>query len=216
MRGRDGGVGRGPTPPVFLPPVWLCVAAAVAGFFLPWVRMDIGTSKSSKQLESAARTSLGKTFKVGGSKEPSWIRHRATRTATLPTRISGFQIPVLANRKNAKVVTDLVKLFTKRDEHLGFKSYAVYGLPGLAVVCGLLLSWGGRRRLLVAGVAVLCAAVAGGGCWTLLTTDTRAACGVAIGAGLWLSLWAYAGLAATLILHAWRGYATLAHRTSTR
>lgn len=67
-------------------------------------------------------------------------------------------------------------------------------------MCGLLLTaWGGHRPAALA-VALLCAAVAGYGCWTLLATDTRKAYAVAIGGGLWLSLAAYAGLSATALL----------------
>ena len=46
------------------------------------------------------------------------------------------------------------------------------------------------------GVAIVCAAVAGVGFWKLLTTNTQSLMvAITIGPGLWLSLWAYVGVA---------------------
>jgi len=114
----------------------------------------------------------------------------------IPTRVSGYQIPRLANRENVRVIMGLTELVTKKRERIGLKSYAVYLAPGLALLCGLLLTARvGATRPAAAGVALVCGAVAVAGCWTLLTTDTRARYAVAIGPGLWLSLAAYAVLA---------------------
>lgn len=176
---------------------WGCAAAAVIGFFLPWAQLDIGNSKVGKEVASSVRKSLGKTFKSGATKEPSWIRKRSQGTPAIPTAISGFQIPQMANRRNVKVMAQLVKLFTKSDDQLGWKSYAVYLLPGLALLCAWLLSVYGSVRLVALGVLCGCAAVAGAGFWKLLTADTKAQFAMAIGPGLWLSLWAYVGLSVT-------------------
>ena len=173
---------------------WACVAAVLIGFLLPWAAMDIGTSKVGDEVTAGARKSLAKSFGVKQAKEPSWIRKRA-KPVLVPTRVSGLQIPVVANRKGVKVVTQLAKLFTKTDEQLGFKSYAVYLLPGLALICGWLIAAHGSQRPTALAVAALSAFVAGGGFWVLLTSDPRAEFGIRIGAGLWLSLWGYAGLA---------------------
>ena len=176
---------------------WGCAAAVVVGFFLPWAQLDIGNSKVGKEVASSVRKSLGKTFKSGAAKEPSWIRKRPKGAPTIPTRVSGFQIPQMANRRNVKVAAQLVKLFTKTDEQVGLKSYAVYLLPGLALLCAWLLSVFGGVRVVACGVLVGCAVVAGAGFWNLLTTDTKAQFAMAIGPGLWLSLWAYVGLSVT-------------------
>lgn len=143
--------------------VWAGVAAALLGFFLPWATLDIKTTQAEKQIASSVRRSLGKTFKsIGrsGSRQSSWIRSKKG-TPIIPTRVSGFQLPQLANRQNVKVVTGLVELSTKQRGHLGLNSYAVYLVPGLALLCGwLLTARGGAARPVAAGVAMVCGAVA--------------------------------------------------------
>ena len=155
-----------------------------------------------KQLSAKASQSLSKTFKVKASREPSWIRHRSGREPMIPTKVSGVQVPQLANQKNAKVVMQLVELFTKKREAIGMMSYAVYLVPGIALLCGLLLTRFGEKRPIAIGTAALCAAIAGAGFWKLLTTDTKALFAIAIGPGLWLSLWAYVGLALVAVASA--------------
>ncbi len=179
--------------------VWSCVAAALVGFVLPWAQLDIGTSKSSRELSSDVRH----LFKKGGTAhEPSWIRHRKNPPA-VPTKVSGIEIPAMVNRKNVKVAVQLMKLLTRTDRgDVGLKSYAVYLLPGIALGCGLLLSAWGEQWFVCLSAAALCVAVAGGGFWMLLTTDTKTQFAIVIGPGLWLSLWAYAGLSAVALLAA--------------
>ena len=175
--------------------IWLCVAATVFGFFLPWARLDFNMGEVEKQFSKSAKRALGRSF--GTTRKAP--RHAAKGTQMIPTVVRGYQIPIMANRKNAKVAMQLVKMFTKKDEAIGLKSYAVYLIPGLAVFCGWLLAGVSRQRAARAAVAVLCAAVAAGGCWTLLTTDTRKDYAIVIGEGIWLSLAAYAGLTAIAV-----------------
>ena len=78
----------------------------------------------------------------------------------------------------------------------GLKSWAVYLLPSLAALSGWLLLSARGPKAVTAAVFVLCAGVAGAGFWTLATTDTRKEYAVVVSEGLWLSLGAYAGLAA--------------------
>ena len=174
-------------------------AATLVGFFLPWGTLDLREGRIEKQFAASARSSLGKTFKsVGGkpSRQPSWIRsHHGKGAPMIPTRVSGYQIPGLAARENVKVVTSLVELVTKKREQVGLKSYAVYLVPGLALLCGLLLMSTELQRPVGVGVALVCAAVAGGGAWLVLTKDTRTAYAISIGPGLWISLAGYAVLA---------------------
>ena len=71
----------------------------------------------------------------------------------------------------------------------------MYLVPGIALVCGVLLTLLGRAPV-AAGIALVCGAVAGVGFWTLLTTNTSTLfVAITIGQGLWLSLWGYVGLA---------------------
>ena len=170
------------------------------GFFLPWASLDIRTTDAERSIAASLRKASNKTFKKPPRTYRSWIYGKRDKGPMIPSKVRGYQVPILANQKGVKVAMQLVKLFAKTDEQVGWKSYAVYLMPGLAVLCGLLLSaWGGQRPVALA-IAVLCAAIAGYGGWTLLTTDTRKAYAVAIDSGLWLSLTAYAGLSVTTML----------------
>ena len=120
----------------------------------------------------------------------------------LPKQVSGIQIPQLANQQDAQVAVALIELLTNERQHVGVKSYAVYLLPGIALLCAFLLTWCGRRAPVAIGTAIVCVLVAGVGFWKLLTTNTQALfIAISIGPGLWLSLWAYVGLAVAAGLH---------------
>ena len=198
-------------PPTLKTAVWSCAAATLLGFVLPWAQLDFRTTALEKQIGSKAKSAIAKSFGKG---------HRPTRavksTPLIPTKVRGYQIPILANRKNVRVANQLMELFTKKhDRAIGVKSYAVYLLPAFALVCGWLLTMGRVPAAGRAALAILCAAVAAAGCWTLLTTDTRKAYAIVIGPGLWLSLAAYAGLAAAALSTCRPAVSSKASRTRT-
>lgn len=184
--------------------IWCNVAATVAGVFLPWASMDVHEPTLMKQLRQTAPLQehvKGLTHGVG--RIAVQIR-RGTETITgdlpslsdIPHQVSGLQIPQLANQRNAQVAVALMELLTNERQYVGLKSYAVYLVPGLALCCGVLLIVLGRLVAVDLGVAILCAMVAGAGFWKLLTTNTQTLfIAITIGPGLWLSLWAYVGLA---------------------
>ncbi len=154
--------------------------------------MDIRTAELEKSVGSGFKRALGKSFNT--HREPSWIKKKSG-TPIVPTKISGFQIPLLANRRNVKVVANLAKIFTKKDEQAGLKSWAVYLVPVLAVLFAWLISAYGKKKPVAIAVTVLSISIAGCGFYKLLTTNTRASFAIDIGIGLWLSLSVYAALA---------------------
>ena len=185
---------------------WVSVAAALVGFFLPWASLDVRQPGLVKQLESIVGDVGGggilDKMKGGLGKITATIR-RGTETVTgelpslavVPRQVNGFQIPQIANQQHAQIAVALFELFTKSRQHIGAKSYAVYLLPGIALLCGLLVTFLGGSRPVAFGVAVVCGLIAGVAFWKLLTTDTTAlVLTVTIGPGIWLSLWAYVGL----------------------
>jgi len=184
--------------------IWCNVAATVVGFFLPWASMDVHEPKLMKQLRQTGPlhdSVKGLAHHVGRiavkiRKGTETIAGDLPSLADMPHRVSGVQIPQLANQQNAQVAVAAIELLTNARQHIGPKSYAVYLVPGLALVCGILLTVLGHRTPVDIGAAVLCAIVAGAGFWKLLTTNTQTLfIAVTIGPGLWLSLWAYVGLA---------------------
>lgn len=178
--------------PLFRHVMWGSTAMIVIGFFMPWAALDIRETSFEKDVSRRARSSLGRLFHVGGGGQPSWIRHRSGRLPVIPARVSGAQIPEMANQKNVKVATSLVELFTKQRQHVGSTNCAVYLLPGIAILLTLLMTWFGQRRLVAMLVAFLCAGISGAGLWTRLATNTRAAFAIRIEWGFWATFLAYA------------------------
>ena len=192
--------------------VWVGVGAA-AGFVMPWAYLDMREPSVLKQVREVAQQpavmqGLTKGLTKGLGKITATIR-RGTETVTgelpslsdIPRQVSGVQIPQLANQQNAKVATAVFELLTNQRQHIGAKSYLVYLLPGLALLCGLLLTFLGSLVAVALGATLLCAAVAAGGFWKLLTTNTTTLfIAITIGPGLWLSLWGYVAIAAAGLL----------------
>ena len=193
--------------------VWVGVGAAAVGFVMPWAYLDMREPSVLKQVREVAQQpavmqGLTKGLTKGLGKITATIR-RGTETVTgelpslsdIPRQVSGVQIPQLANQQNAKVATAVFELLTSQRQHIGAKSYLVYLLPGLALLCGLLLTFLGSLVAVALGATLLCAAVAAGGFWKLLTTNTTALfIAITIGPGLWLSLWGYVAIAAAGLL----------------
>jgi O-antigen ligase len=170
---------------------WGSAVVAVAAFFLPWATMEVREHDLARDLTKA----LGGRVTVQIHRGGETIAGELPDLSAIPRVVSGVQIPQVANSQDAKVAMALFEIVTDNRQHLGFKSYAVYLVPGVALVAALLLTVLRRRRAFALGVALLCAAIASAGGWKLLTTDTSTLLvAVAIGPGLWLSVWAYAAL----------------------
>lgn len=187
------------------PLAWACVLAAAAGFFLPWARLElIRETALEKQIAATVRKASKGSF-APRRKPSSWPgAGRRAKTVLLPTRITGAQIPVYANSRNANVALALAKRFGHGQGPIGAQSYAVYALPGLIALCAILLGAYERHWAAAAGVAAVCAAVALGGFGWLALHDTRKLYTVSVGAGIWISLAAYAVLAAAAGAQGWQ------------
>jgi hypothetical protein len=172
--------------------IWAGVLAALIGFFLPWVRIDVhhaallGTRSSEDPLNGITLTIRQGVRSVTG----------ALPTAhDVPRQVSGAQIPQLVGSQQAQLAIAVMELVSAQPQHLRLKSYAVYLLPGGALLCGGLLAWSARSRAVAAMVAAVCAGAAALGLWKLLTMETQTCLGaISSGEGLWLSLGAYVGL----------------------
>lgn len=171
--------------------VWASVMMSWAGFVLPWARLQL---RQPDALQAAAR----------GVGRVTLTLHRGEQTLTsdlssladVPTQVSGMQIPRLAHQPNAQLALAVLELLTGQRRHLGRNSYAVYLVPGVALVCGIVLTLARRGWIGSVATALLCAGIAVAGCWKLSSPQLSTRwVAVAIGSGLWLSVWAYAGLA---------------------
>jgi len=132
------------------------------------------------------------------------ISGRLPSLSSIPSTVSGVQIPQLANDNDAKLAMALIEMLTGERQHLGLKSYAVYALPGLALLLAAVVTLvaAPAAPIIVSGLS---AAVAAVGSFKLATVPTETLLVAAkIGPGLWLSMAAYAVLAVAALL-VWAG-----------
>ncbi|OGX29134.1 MAG: hypothetical protein A3B78_02840 [Omnitrophica WOR_2 bacterium RIFCSPHIGHO2_02_FULL_67_20] len=180
---------------------WLSVAASLAGFLLPWVTLDLRGAKLAA-LAGGGPHDIGRVtiqLRQGGET----IAAALPEATEFPWQVRGIQIPWLVRQEQTRVAVALLERLTNTRQHAALKSGAVFLVPGAALLCGVLLTGWGRHPAVAGGVLLVCVAVAAGGAWKLLALDTsRSLIGVAIERGLWVSLGAYVGLAASA---AWTG-----------
>ena len=179
-------------------------------FNLPWVRLEMRKSTYTQATYGRAKPKPAKAEKpnqisralgkasAGFGRGPKKVGDRVH--LAIPSRITGAQIPHLANHEGTKTVMLLVERFAKKSEHIGLKSYAVYALPVLAWIAGLILLRWGRLPLVAAPVGLVCGAVAGIGAWQLATLKlTTPMMTVQLQPGIWLALTPYVGLLAAAV-----------------
>jgi hypothetical protein len=175
--------------------VWSAAGLIVAGFLQPWARLElVKETKAEKGIASGVQRGAKKAFGGAKPKENFWAKKQKQTgkdAAMIPTRVRGYEVPILANRKSGKVAAGLIKMFTKKDEQIGLKSWLVYAIPGLALVCAWLVGQLGRRHAVLIAVAVIGLAIGAGGFWVMATTDTRKEFSIAIGEGLWMTFFGF-------------------------
>ena len=185
--------------------IWLGVAGAVTGFFLPWASLDVKYRDVSGRVGGIVRDlPLGDvagrlTKKIGRivvtvKKGAETVTGELPDFSKIPSRVNGPQIPQLVNRKDAQVVVALTEMFTGQQD-VGAKSYAVYALPVLAGLFGLLLTVLGGVRLASAAIGLASLVFGVGMLWKLTTTRTDTVLiTLIIEHGLWVIAWAYVAL----------------------
>lgn len=170
---------------------WLCVGAAVSGFFLPWFSL-------SPQMVLALERLGAEPGRVTIELPASRLAVDLTSLAQTPHVLTGAQIPAFARSSQGRLVAAVAELLTRRPGATK-PLIAVYVVPVVALFCGLLLWLGNPRRPFIAWiVAAGCAAILAYGGWRLSRIPNE----VEIGVGLWVCLVGYMGLALAAGLHA--------------
>jgi hypothetical protein len=109
--------------------------------------------------------------------------------------ISGFQVPILANGPDAKLMISIIKLFNPGVTDADKKSWLIWWIPGLAVALLLLILFLGKNKWVNLGVGVLGTAIFSVATYQLLKTNLdKFIMHVVIAAGLWFILWSYLGI----------------------
>ncbi len=175
---------------------WLSAMASVVGFVQPWAFIDAREPGVTRSLRSAAPAEVGRVvLKIQRGAET--LTGELPALADLPRQVSGIQIPRMARDTRAQVAVAVLELLTKTRQHLGAKSDLVYLVPGVALSGAAVLTTVSAPGVAL-GVGLFSAAIAGIGFWQVMTARTESLfVAIRIGPGLWLSLWAYVGLAAS-------------------
>lgn len=149
-------------------PMTIALAALIfLGFFLPWVSVE------SEQAGWFTKIISGKSQE---------------KIAT----ISGFQVPIMANSEESRLIITIAKIFNPGIEGVDKKSFAIWIIPVLAIIFALLVHFLEKDKWVnlaigVIGVLIFVIAV-----FKIQTTDLdKAILRVRIGLGLWLILWSY-------------------------
>lgn len=147
--------------------IFLVVIVIVLGFFLPWVHVE------SKQ--------VGVISKLLTGKAQSGI-----------AAISGFQIPIMANGPDSRLVISIVQIFNPGIKNADKKSFAVWVVPILAVIIFLLVLFFGRNRWLYLIFGLVGIVIFAVGVYKIKTTDLdKLVLQIKIGLGLWMIFWGY-------------------------
>ncbi len=189
---------------VFVVLAWSAVATALSGFFRPWAVLGVNERILGTSEEEDPRARLQHfvhqiSQKVGSVK---MTVHNGSHTisgplpdfTTLPREVSGFEIPLVANRQDTQATLALTGMLTGHPQ-LGRKCYAVYLVPLFALLCGVVISFGRRQSMLCLAVAAVCSAIALVLLARVLYVERQALMvTVRAGIGLWWSCWAFVGL----------------------
>jgi len=142
------------------------------GFFLPWVKVE------SKQIGSLTKLIVGKEQKNMAA-------------------ISGFQVPIMANSSESRLILTIAKIFKPGVKDVDKKSFLVYGVPVLGIMIFLLSVFFRQNKWINMALGILGLLIFSVAVFKIKTTDLeKAILQVRIGFGMWLILYSYLGLGA--------------------
>jgi hypothetical protein len=180
---------------IMLSLVVICAIAIVHGFFMPWAKAGTSAGKIAKGATGAV-SGVGKQVGLGGlfgSVEKATDKvTSAADVVGIKMSVSGYDIPKMMNTKSSQVAVALAGIFIKDAKNADLKSYAVYLMPILALVCIALAVLGMKNKIALIVMAVVSGGISLGGLFTLMTTDlNNAVVAISIENGLWQILYAY-------------------------
>ena len=157
--------------------IWVFAGVVMVAFFLPWVSVELGVTKG-----------LTKIIKVEGI--PSQLMS-----------ISGFQVPVLANSEESRLMITIIKIFKPGITNADKKSYLIWVVPLLAVAMALAAQFLKNNKWLHLAIGVIGVGIFCGATFKIATTNLdKVVLKVNIGYGLWLVFMGYLGIGALALL----------------
>jgi hypothetical protein len=172
--------------------VWISVAAAAAGFCLPWATVTV----RGAELASLAAAMPGGDVTLEIRRDGRAARATLAGFMQGPRTIRGRDIPWLARTEEASVASALLELFTDSRQDVTAKGMAVILVPVAALLAGICVTMFRTAAGPPAAAALACAAVAGVGTWKAAALGRVEPFAITVEEGLVLSVLAYAGLAA--------------------
>ena len=167
----------------------------VISFFLPWAKVSVSVVGASRELTGTARTTL-----KDSPTARKWLDklEKATDAVSsygdvgVNTQVSGYDIPVLVNNKSSKVAISAAQIMFKSAENLDMKSYLVYLLPILGILCAVASVLGQKNKLYIIVMILVAGAVSLVGLYNLYTVNLGSlAAKVIIMNGLWFTMYGF-------------------------
>jgi len=167
----------------------------IASFFMPWAKATTTASKAATGVkEAVARQIKGASYeeKVLSKFDKAIGAINEFGDVQFKTVVSGYEIPVLVNRKDSKTAISLAQVFTPDAESLGKKALLVYLLPLMALLCIALAVFGLKNGVFVIAMAVISGIISIGGIFKVMTANiSNNVVQITIERGLWQTLFGY-------------------------
>jgi len=145
----------------------------IIAFFLPWV--------------SVKSEPVGIFSKILAGKKQAMIDN-----------ISAFQVPILANGPDAKLMLSVIRIFNPGVKDADKKSFLIWGIPFLAVVIFAVSCFFGGNKWVNLIIGILGAAIFIIAAYKIKTTNlNKLVLNIEMGPGLWLTLWSFLLMGAT-------------------
>ncbi|MBU2540739.1 MAG: hypothetical protein KJ593_02455 [Candidatus Omnitrophica bacterium] len=152
--------------------VFAFAAIVFIAFFLPWVSVGTGSA-------------VGKLTKIiqGEGKQAQFMS------------ISGFQVPVMANSKESKLMVTVIKIFQPGITNADKKSYLIWVVPLMAIIMSLAARFFKDNKWVHLAIAIIGVLIFVVAVFKIATTDLdKVVMKVNIESGLWLVFIGYLGI----------------------
>jgi hypothetical protein len=145
----------------------------IIAFFIPWVAVK------SEQVGMVSKILTGKKQAVIDN-------------------ISAFQVPILANGPDARLMLSVIKIVNPNVKDADKKSFLIWGIPFLAVIIFIVSHFFGNNKWANLIIGVLGVAIFIFASYKIKTTDfNKLVLNIEMGPGLWLTLWSFLLMGAT-------------------
>ena len=173
----------------------ICSIVIVVSFFMPWAKAVTTSTKVASGLtdivaRNFAGTSLGD--KIVSKMTQATEAVREFGDVQFKTTVSGYEIPVLVNRKDSTTALSFVQAFIPQAEGTGKRLLLIYLIPLMALLCIALVVLGMKNSIYIFLITIISGVVAIGGIYKAATANlANTMVKITLEHGLWQSLYGY-------------------------